>query len=51
MLLGRLAGVPTPANGYFLGLGARLAREGRGPGAVPLAEVEAGLAALGVAAG
>ena len=51
VLLGRLAGVPTPANGYFLGLGARLAREGRGPGAVPLAEVEAGLAALGVAAG
>ena len=32
VLLGRLHGVPTPANGYFLGLGARLAREGRGPG-------------------
>ena len=34
VLLGRLHGVPTPANGYFLGLGARLVREGRGPGAV-----------------
>ncbi len=47
VLLGRLHGVPTPANGYFAGLGARLAREGRAPGEVRLAELEAGLAAAG----
>ena len=49
VLLGRLHGVPTPANGYFLGLSARLVREGRKPGDVPVAEVEAGLAAAGAA--
>ena len=49
VLLGRLHGVPTPANGYFLDLSARLVREGRKPGDVPLAEVEAGLAAAGLA--
>jgi hypothetical protein len=50
VLLGRLHGVATPANGYFLDLSARLAREGRKPGEVPVAEVEAGLAAAGAAA-
>jgi 2-dehydropantoate 2-reductase len=49
VLLGRLHGVATPANGYFLDLSARLAREGRKPGEVPVAEVEAGLAAAGAA--
>ena len=48
VLLGRLHGVPVPANAWFLGLSARLVREGRKPGAVSAAEVEAGLAAAGV---
>ena len=48
VLLGRLHGVPVPANGYFVDLSARLVREGRGPGAVSVAEIEAGLAAAGV---
>ena len=49
MLLGRLHGVATPANCYFLDLSARLVREGRAPGSVGVAEVEAGLAAAGAA--
>ncbi len=49
VLLGRLHGVPVPANGYFVELSARLVREGRGPGEVTVAEIEAGLAAAGVA--
>ena len=49
VLLGRLHGVPTPANDYFLDLSARLVREGQNPGKIPIAEVEAGLAAAGVA--
>lgn len=48
VLLGRLHGVSVPANGYFLDLGARLAREGRAPGSVDVAEIGAELAALGV---
>jgi 2-dehydropantoate 2-reductase len=49
VLLGRLHGVPTPANAWFLDLSARLLREGRRPGAVAPAEVEAGLGAAGAA--
>jgi 2-dehydropantoate 2-reductase len=49
-LLGRLHAVPTPANAWFMGLAARMARERMAPGSVPLAEVEAGLRAAGVAA-
>jgi len=47
VLLGRLHGVPVPANTYFTELGARMAREGLKPGAVSLAEAEAQLSALG----
>ncbi len=47
VLLGRLHGVPTPANAYFVDLSARLVRDGSRPGAISLAEVEAGLAAAG----
>ena len=49
VLLGRLHGVATPANSYFLDLSARLVREGRAPGSVGVAEVEAALAAAGAA--
>ena len=48
VLLGRLHGVPAPANAWFLDLSARLVREGRKPGEIPVAEVEAGLAAASV---
>ena len=47
VLLGRLHGVPVPANTYFTELGARMAREGLKPGAVSVAEAEAQLSALG----
>jgi 2-dehydropantoate 2-reductase len=49
VLLGRLYGVPTPANAWFTELGARMVRERLGPGAIGVAEIEAGLAAAGVA--
>lgn len=42
-LLGRLHGVPTPANAYVMRLAARMLREGMAPGAVPVAEVERAL--------
>ena len=45
VLLGRLHGVPVPVNAFFLDLGTRMARERLKPGAVTLADVEAGLAA------
>ncbi len=48
VLLGRLHGVPTPANAWLTGLGARMAREGLRPGAITPAEVTAGYAAAGV---
>jgi len=48
VLLGRLHGVPTPANAYFVGLGARMARERLRPGSVTAEAIEAGLAAAGV---
>ncbi|WP_102223380.1 ketopantoate reductase family protein [Acidimangrovimonas sediminis] len=35
-LLGRLHGVPTPANSWLAALAARLVREGSGPGSVPV---------------
>jgi 2-dehydropantoate 2-reductase len=48
VLLGRLHGVPVPANAFFVELGARMASRGLTPGAVSLAEIEQGLAAAGV---
>jgi len=38
-LLGRLHGVPTPANAWFTELAARLVREGAAPGAVSKADI------------
>ncbi|PTX47138.1 ketopantoate reductase family protein [Allosediminivita pacifica] len=43
VLLGRLHGIPTPANAWFTELGAKLAREGRTPGSVTRAEVTSAL--------
>lgn len=48
VLLGRLYGVPVPANSYFVELSARMVRDKLKPGAVPMTEVEAGLEAAGV---
>ena len=48
VLLGRLHGVPTPANAWLTALGARLARAGLRPGAVPPEEIAEGFAAAGV---
>ncbi len=48
VLMGRLHGVPTPANAWFTRLGARLVREKLKPGAIAMAEVESGLRAAGV---
>ncbi len=47
VLLGRLHGVPTPANEYCVALGARLVREKRPPASIPLAEIEAALGLAG----
>lgn len=49
VLLGRLHGVPTQANAFLVGLGARLVREARPPGSVTPAEIAADYAAAGVA--
>jgi 2-dehydropantoate 2-reductase len=43
VLLGRLHGVPVPANAWLAALSARLVRDGLPPGAVTPAEVAAGL--------
>ncbi len=43
VLLGRLHGVPVPANTFVLDLSARMIREKLKPGSVSLAEMEAGL--------
>jgi 2-dehydropantoate 2-reductase len=43
VLLGRLHGVPAPANEYARQLANRLAREGREPGSVPAEELLRGL--------
>jgi 2-dehydropantoate 2-reductase len=48
VLLGRLHGVPTPANAYFCRLGAKMVRVGAQPGSVPANETTRGLKALGV---
>ena len=48
VLLGRLHGVATPANAFFLDLSARILRDGLAAGSIPRDEVEAGLAAAGV---
>jgi 2-dehydropantoate 2-reductase len=51
VLLGRLHGVPVPANTYFAELGTRMAREGLKPGAISVAQVESELSALGALPG
>jgi len=43
VLLGRMNGIPTPANAYATRLAARLARDGSPPGSVPPADFAAGL--------
>lgn len=45
VLLGRLHGVPTPLNGWFLDLSVRMLRDGIVPGTVAREEIEAALAA------
>jgi 2-dehydropantoate 2-reductase len=49
VLLGRLHGVPTPANAFCTDLAAQLVRDGARPGAVTPDAFAAGLAAAGVA--
>lgn len=51
VLLGRLHGVPVPANAYFVELAGRMVREKLRPGAISMDRAEADLAALGVALG
>jgi len=48
VLLGRLFGVPVPANGYFVQLSSEMVRDKVGPGLVPLERVLAGLRAAGI---
>ncbi|MBM6593631.1 ketopantoate reductase family protein [Microvirga pudoricolor] len=48
VLLGRLHGVPTPANASFVELSARMVRERLKPGAIGGAEIDAALKAAGV---
>lgn len=43
-LLAARHGVPAPANAWLTALAERMAREGRAPGSVPLAEFEAAMA-------
>lgn len=47
VLMGRLYGVPTPANTYVTSLAARMLHEGLEPGSIALSEVET---AVGIAA-
>ena len=49
VLLGRLHGVPVPANAWLCGLGARLVAEGMKPGAISVEEIRDDLRAAGVA--
>jgi 2-dehydropantoate 2-reductase len=49
VLLGRLHDVPVPANTFFLDLSIRMVRGNLKPGAISVAEVEAGLGAAGIA--
>jgi 2-dehydropantoate 2-reductase len=51
VLLGRLHGVPAPANAYFVGLSTRMVRDRLKPGAITQDEVEAGLKSAGVRIG
>jgi 2-dehydropantoate 2-reductase len=51
VLLGRLHGVPVPANAYFVELSVRMLRDKLKPGAVSVAQAEAELRALGLALG
>ena len=51
VLLGRLHGVPVPANAYFVDLSDRMVRDKLKPGAMSVGEVEAGLMAAGVGVG
>lgn len=48
VLLGRQHGVPVPVNAFFVELSARMLRDRLKPGAIPVSEVEAALAAAGV---
>jgi 2-dehydropantoate 2-reductase len=48
VLLGRLHGIPVPANAYFVDLSARMVRDKLKPGAISVGEVEAGLIGAGV---
>jgi 2-dehydropantoate 2-reductase len=48
VLLGRLHGVPVPANAYFVELSARMVREKLQPGSISVAQVEAALKVAGV---
>jgi 2-dehydropantoate 2-reductase len=48
ILLGRLHGVPVPANTYFVELSVRMLRDKLKPGAISVAQAEAELRALGV---
>jgi 2-dehydropantoate 2-reductase len=49
VLLGRLHGIPVPANTYFLDLSARMIREKLKPGSISIAQAEADLSAASVA--
>ena len=51
VLLGRLHGVPVPANAYFVDLSAQMVRDKLKPGAITVGEVEAGLMDAGVVLG
>jgi 2-dehydropantoate 2-reductase len=51
VLLGRLHGMPVPANAYFVELSLRMLRDQLKPGAVSVAQAEAELAARGVVLG
>jgi 2-dehydropantoate 2-reductase len=48
VLLGRLFGVPVPANTYFLELSSAMLRDKAGPGTIPLARVRARLKSAGL---
>ena len=50
VLLGRLHGVPTPANAFFVDLAARLVGERARPGALTADDLAAGLETVGVRA-
>jgi 2-dehydropantoate 2-reductase len=49
VLLGRLHAIPVPANSYLVDVSARMIREKLKPGAVSVAQLEAGLRGAGMA--